>query len=72
MGEAFLYLALRDPAYIGFPFVEFLAADEGVTRWQAAAALAPDLDRDPARSDRLRAAFRRDQRKRAQHAPANP
>ena len=42
MGEAFLYLALRDPTYIGFPFVEFLAADEGITRWQAAAALAPD------------------------------
>ncbi len=42
MGEAFLYLALRDPTYTGFPFVEFLAADEGITRWQAAAALAPD------------------------------
>ncbi len=41
MGEAFLYLALRDPTYIGFPFVEFLAAGEGVTRWQAVAALAP-------------------------------
>ncbi len=42
MGEAFLYLALHDPTYIGFPFVEFLAADQGVSRWQAAAALAPD------------------------------
>ncbi len=42
MGEAFLYLALRDPTYVGFPFVEFLAADEGVTRWEAVVALAPD------------------------------
>ncbi len=42
MGEAFLYLALRDPSYSGFPFVEFLAADAGVSRWQATAALAPD------------------------------
>lgn len=42
MGESFHYLALRDGDFIGFTFVDFAAAHEGVSRWMVVEALQPD------------------------------
>ncbi len=42
MGESFLYLALRDERYTGFTFVDFAAANQGVSRWVVVEALQPD------------------------------
>jgi hypothetical protein len=41
-GESVLYLALRDPRFIGFSFVNFWAADQGITRWEVVEMLQPD------------------------------
>ena len=42
MGESFLYLALRDPAFMGFTFVNFWAAGAGITKWAVVETLKPD------------------------------
>ena len=42
MGESFLYLALRDPNFIGFTFVNFWAADDRHRRWEVVETLQPD------------------------------
>ena len=41
-GESFLYLALRDPSFIGFTFVNIWARDAGISRWQIVETLKPD------------------------------
>jgi len=40
--ESFVYLALRDPRFIGFSFVNFWAIDAGISRWQVVEHLKPD------------------------------
>jgi len=40
--ESFVYLALRDPRFIGFTFVNIWARDSGISRWEITERLKPD------------------------------
>ena len=42
LGETFLYLALRDPQFVGATFVDFWMADAHISRWAVVEQIAPD------------------------------
>lgn len=42
LGETFLYLTLRRPDFTGFTFVNYWAADAGISRWDVVDKLRPD------------------------------
>ncbi|HVU09718.1 MAG TPA: glycosyltransferase family 39 protein [Phototrophicaceae bacterium] len=42
LGESFVYLALRDPRFTGFTFVNYWAAGAGVAQWDVVQIIKPD------------------------------
>ncbi len=42
LGETFLYLALRRPGFTGFTFVNYQAANTGISRWEAVEMIKPE------------------------------
>ncbi len=42
LSETFLYLALRDPRFTGFTFVNYRAAGAGITQWDVVETITPD------------------------------
>ncbi len=42
LGETFLYLALRDPQFVGATFIDFWMADAHISRWAVVEQIAPD------------------------------